>query len=53
MITISLAQIEAHDPCDDGWATLLESKSGTPEDEQFPMVDILDSNGLDYVLGGY
>lgn len=48
MITISLNQIKAHDPCESGWKKLLASKGGKSADmeRQFPVVDIITSNGL-------
>ena len=46
-IQITLNKIKAHDPCQDGWIKLLESKGKTTaDDEEFPLSDVLDSNGL-------
>jgi hypothetical protein len=52
MITISLHQIQKHQPCGDGWAKLLASKGGknADMDAQFPVTDILESNDLDDTL---
>ena len=52
MITISLNEIRAHSPCEDGWKKVLASKGGTSADmgAQFPMTDILESNALDDAL---
>ena len=52
MITISLNQIKAHNPCDDGWETILAARGGdnADYDEQFPLSSALDSNGLDDVI---
>ena len=52
MITISLNQIKAHNPCDDGWETILAARGGESADydEQFPLSFALDSNGLEDVL---
>lgn len=51
MITITLNKIKAHDPCQDGWKTLLASKGKTKADNvEFPLIDVLDSNGLDDAL---
>ena len=51
MICTTLNAIRAHDPCADGWATLLAHLGKTgPDDEPLPLVVILDSNGLDDAL---
>jgi len=52
MITISLNQIRAQSPCESGWKKVLVSKGGTSADmdAQFPLADILESNGLDDTL---
>ncbi len=47
MITITLNKIRAHSPCEYGWKTLLQSKTGVGMDDEFPLADVLDSNGLD------
>ena len=50
MITITLNKIRAHSPCATGWQKLLGSKGKTSaDDEEFPLTDVLDSNGLDAV----
>ena len=50
MITITLNKIRAHGPCEYGWKTLLQSKTGVGMDDEFPLADVLDSNGLDDAL---
>ena len=51
MITITLNKIRAHSPCATGWQKLLGSKGKTSaDDEEFPLTDVLDSNGLDDTL---
>lgn len=52
MITISLNQIKKHYPRKSGWQTLLASKGGNKADmsAQFPLADIIESNGLDDAL---
>ena len=52
MKTISLNQIYSNDPCTSGWEKLLASKGGDSADmdAQFPVVDIIVSNGLDDAL---
>lgn len=51
MITITLNKIKAHGFCADGWKKLLDSKGKTEaDDEEFPLADVLDSNGLDDAL---
>jgi hypothetical protein len=52
MITISLAQIKSHNPCESGWETLLASKGGDSADMElpFPFDDIITSNGVDDAL---
>ena len=52
MITISLNQIRAESPCEDGWKKVLASKRGASADmdAQFPLTDVLDSNDLDDAL---
>ncbi len=50
-ITITLNQIRAHQPCQDGWAKLLRHLGKTKaDDEPFPLAVVLDSNGLDDTL---
>lgn len=48
MITISLNQIKANGPCVPGWDKLIASKGVdfVDMDMQFPVTDIIDSNGL-------
>jgi len=52
VITISLNQIKAKEPCWDGWETILKARGGKSADydEQFPLSFALDSNGLNDVL---
>ena len=50
MITITLNKIRAHGPCESGWKKLLKAKAGVGMDEEFPLSDVLDSNGLDDAL---
>lgn len=50
MITVSLNEIRDHSPCKSGWETLLKSKKDTHWNEQFPLSDIIDSNGLEDAL---
>jgi hypothetical protein len=51
-IMITLQQIKDQGPCADGWATVLKSKGGTKADcsAEFPLTDVLESNGLDDTL---
>jgi hypothetical protein len=51
-IMITLQQIKDQRPCTDGWATVLKSKGGTKADfsAEFPLTDVLESNGLDDTL---
>ena len=50
-ITITLAQIRAHNPCTEGWRTLLQSlPKDFPHDQPFPLAHIVQSNGLDDAL---
>ena len=51
MITTTLRQIRQHDPCKEGWRTLLTflGKTGA-DDEPLPLTTILQSNGLDDAL---
>ena len=51
MITTTLRQIRQHNPCSEGWRTLLTflGKTGV-DDEPLPLVTILQSNGLDDTL---
>ena len=48
MITITLQKIRDAQPCEDGWKKLLKSKGGATADyaAEFPLSDVLDSNGL-------
>jgi hypothetical protein len=51
MITITLNKIRACDPCEDGWKTLLKSKGVSADyDAEFPLTDVIESNGLDDTL---
>lgn len=50
MITLSLNEIRKHSPCKQGWEKLLKSKQNTHWEEQFPLSDIIDSNGIDDAL---
>lgn len=50
MITLSLNEIRVHSPCKSGWETLLKSKPNADWNEQFPLSDIIDSNGLNDAL---
>lgn len=49
MITITLNQIKADEPCHSGWKKVLKANGGTKADmdKPFPMSSILDSNDLD------
>ncbi|KFB66699.1 MAG: hypothetical protein CAPSK01_003963 [Candidatus Accumulibacter vicinus] len=51
VVTTTLRQIRQHNPCSEGWRTLLSSlgKTGV-DDEPLPLVTILQSNGLDDAL---
>ena len=51
MITTTLRQIRQHNPCSEGWRTLLTflGKTGV-DDDPLPLVTILQSNGLDDAL---
>nr|BAR33223.1 hypothetical protein [uncultured Mediterranean phage uvMED] len=47
MIKITLNKIKAHDPCQDGWEKLLAHLGKTEADDQeFPLAEVLKSNGL-------
>jgi hypothetical protein len=50
LITITLNKIRARSPCESGWKKLLKAKAGVGMDEEFPLADVLDSNGLDDAL---
>ncbi len=51
MITTTLRQIRQHDPCREGWRTLLSALGKTKvDDEPLPLTTILQSNGLDDAL---
>ncbi len=50
MITLSLNEIRVHRPCKSGWEKLLKSKPNADWNEQFPLSDIIDSNGLNDAL---
>ena len=51
VVTTTLRQIRQHEPCADGWRTLLTflGKTGA-DDDPLPLVTILQSNGLDDAL---
>jgi hypothetical protein len=51
VVTTTLRQIRQHDPCKEGWRTLLTflGKTGA-DDDPLPLVTILQSNGLDDAL---
>lgn len=47
MILITLNKIREKSPCAEGWQKLLTSKGKTSADDiEFPLTDVLDSNGL-------
>ena len=51
MITTTLRQIRQHNPCREGWRTLLSALGKTEvDDEPLPLTTILQSNGLDDAL---
>lgn len=50
MITISLNQISARNSRPNGWNRILRARRGTSSEVQFPLADVLSSNGLDDVL---
>ena len=52
MITITLQQIEAHNPCTDGWAKVLRANGGVSADrtQPFALASVLDSNDLSDTL---
>lgn len=50
MITLSLNEIREQGPCKQGWEKLLKSKQNTHWEEQFPLSDIINSNGLNDAL---
>jgi len=51
MITTTLRQIRQHNPCKEGWRTLLTFLGKTEaDDEPLPLTAILQSNGLDDAL---
>ena len=50
VITITLNKIRAHSPCESGWKKLLKAKAGAGMDVEFPLTDVMDSNGLDDAL---
>ena len=51
MITTTLRKIRQHNPCSEGWRTLLSSLGKTgADDDPLPLVTILQSNGLDDTL---
>ena len=47
----TLEQIRSHSPCETGWKRLLKHLGKTKaDDEPLPIIEILDSNGLDDAL---
>ena len=52
MITITLQQINDKNPCLSGWETILAAHGGENADmnAEFPLVDALETNGLDDVI---
>ncbi len=51
MITITLNKIRACSPCENGWKILLTSKGVSADyDAEFPLTDVISSNGLDDTL---
>ena len=50
MITITLQKIRDAHPCPSGWEKLLKAKAGVGMDAEFPLSDVLDSNGLEDTL---
>lgn len=46
---ITLAKIKQNNPCADGWEQILEAQ-GPELDREWPLVEALESNGLDHVL---
>jgi hypothetical protein len=51
-VMITLQKIRDQHPCTPGWEKLLKSKGGATADysAEFPLSDVLDSNGLDDTL---
>ena len=51
-VMITLQKIRDANPCTSGWEKLLKSKGGTDADysAEFPLADVLDSNGLHETL---
>ena len=51
-ITISLAEIRAHAPCETGWRKVLAAKGGKDADMEarFPLTDIIETNDFDDAL---
>lgn len=45
-ITTTLAAIRALEPCQEGWRLLKKHLGDMPDNQPFPMVEILNSNGL-------
>ena len=51
VVTTTLRQIRQHNPCKEGWRTLLTFLGKTEaDDEPLPLTTILQSNGLDDAL---
>jgi hypothetical protein len=50
LITITLNKIRAYSPCESGWKTLLKAKADIGMDDEFPLADVIDSNGMDDTL---
>jgi len=50
-MNLTLNKIREHSPCQEGWEKLLRSKGKTKsDDEEFSMLDVLESNGFDDAL---
>jgi len=51
MLVTTLNKIKKHNPCEDGWKTLLRYLEKTKsDDEELPFLTILESNGFDGAL---
>lgn len=50
MIGITLQKIRDHSPCADGWRKVRATKEGLAYDVEFPLLDVLESNGMDDTL---
>ena len=49
-VMITLQKIRDKAPCSSGWGKLLKAKAGVGMDAEFPLSDVLDSNGLEDTL---